>query len=257
MKTGLTPLSAARWGICVLRAGRDCLSGRLYAIGILALVVFIILTPFAAETAVAQEFGGRAAADVSDESNAPPADRKAADKPKRTIGDIYADKKPRESKVKPTRAATGLDFGRFMRAFGWTLVVVLGAIGFILILKKLQIGKSGQRRAPQQMEILSRTQLTPKHQLIMVRVQERALVLGISPDGIHTVTEFSDPADVMQATSKSDFSEILEQIESDDGSESAESPNSEDLAHYQKEIERIKSMVGSWRHGSTRTESAR
>lgn len=137
---------------------------------------------------------------------------------------------------------------RYLRALGWLLVVLCLAVGTIVGLKKLRekgakvFGGSGARL----MEVVSRTAIGPKHQLLIVRIGERAMVIGVAPEGISRVCELTEPAEVLAVT-KNSFREEL-QAEEDAYPEPERNEESEDsLSPYRREIERLQAMVGNWR----------
>ncbi|MEE8142635.1 MAG: flagellar biosynthetic protein FliO [Planctomycetota bacterium] len=169
----------------------------------------------------------------------------------RTLEDIL-----RRSRTSP--AAEGGDeipqrskMEEYFRLLGWLLVVVVLAVASIYFLKRLMPGASSARSS-QLIEVVARSSLTPKHQLLVVRVAERAMVIGISPEGITRVAEMNDPREVMQTSATPSFENQLAR-------EKASYPLSQKReerspALYGKEIDRLKSMVANWRHAALRKE---
>jgi len=78
-------------------------------------------------------------------------------------------------------------------------LLMLGGIlwGGLYLMKKLMPGGRQLFTTPA-MEVLGRSHLDPQRYLALVRVGERVVVVGVSPDGIRPVTEFASPEEVAQ-----------------------------------------------------------
>ncbi len=83
-----------------------------------------------------------------------------------------------------------------------TLLIGLLALGAILwgglyVVKKLMPGGRQLFTTPA-MEVLGRSHLDAQRYLALVRIGERVVVVGVSPDGVRTITEFNHPDEVAQ-----------------------------------------------------------
>ncbi len=81
---------------------------------------------------------------------------------------------------------------------GLALAVVLG---LILGLRWLMLRRgSGLRSggAGGALEVLGRSALSPRHQVALVRVGRRVLVVGLGPEGLRTLSEITDPLQVSE-----------------------------------------------------------
>ncbi len=96
-------------------------------------------------------------------------------------------------------------------------------------------------------EVVASRALTPKHQLLVVRIGERALILGVSPDRVDKITELTDPHEVIPMASPPDFQEELQERQADYLDPPGHAGAQPDLGPYQREIERLKKMVSNWR----------
>ena len=147
----------------------------------------------------------------------------------------------------------------YFKVLGLLVGVIAVAVATIFILKRFVPGAS-RARTHRDMEILSKVALTAKHQLLMVRIAERVLVLGISPQGITRVTEMNEPHEVMQATRSASFQKRLSDEEAvfDSPESEGEEKESQVIGTFGREVDRLKSMIASWRMASaTRTGSTR
>ncbi len=142
----------------------------------------------------------------------------------------------------------------YFKVLGWLVAVVALAVATIYGLKKLQVGTARLGGGARIMEVVARTGLSGKHQLVMVRVAERVLIVGVSPDGIHPVAEFTDPKDVVQLTRGDAFHEQLSSQQVDLASAAAEMEAEEkavDVTPYRREIRQLKDLIGSWKRGAS------
>ncbi|MGE3164245.1 MAG: flagellar biosynthetic protein FliO [Planctomycetota bacterium] len=173
----------------------------------------------------------------------------------RTVGDsLERASTPSSPATDEARARVGrITAGDYFRVLGWLLVVVVLAVGTIAGLRRLQRGAGGER-AGRLMEVVGRTALTSKHQLAAVRVGERLLIVGISPDGVHGISEITDPREVVPLTVRGGFSRAMN-VALDPAA--AHEPDEVQLATHRREIHKLKRMVGNWRGsrpGSERPE---
>lgn len=83
----------------------------------------------------------------------------------------------------------------------WTTLIIamlcLGLLlwGGLLLFKRVFPG-GRQMFASPAIEVLGRTHLDPQRYVALLRIGERAIAVGVSPDGIRTVSEITDPAEV-------------------------------------------------------------
>jgi flagellar biogenesis protein FliO len=85
------------------------------------------------------------------------------------------------------------DWGRTVLALAVVLLIILG---LRFVLKKLSRRVAGPRGGA--VEVLSRTSLQPRHQLLLVRMGRRLLLIGAGPAGLTTLSEVSDPEEVAE-----------------------------------------------------------
>lgn len=155
--------------------------------------------------------------------------------------------------VRARPGALRITFGDYLRVLGWLVVVVALAVGCIWVLRRLQVGVArlgGQRM----LEVVARTSLGPKHQLVLVRVAQRVLVVGTGPDGVTPVAEFRDPAEVVALTG---FRQQLADQQEAPSLPAAVAPSDEELAPHRREIHQLREMIGSWRRDPQATRRTR
>ena len=93
------------------------------------------------------------------------------------------------------------DDGPVLKNGPWVLntVTALGAVlGLILLLRAAMTRWAGQTAMAGNatVELLSRSQLAPRHQISLVRVGQRILVVGESGSGLRTLADIDDPEEV-------------------------------------------------------------
>lgn len=71
-----------------------------------------------------------------------------------------------------------------------TAVLALMA-GLLFVVKRFVLPGTGAVRMPLQVEVLGRRALQPKKSIVVVRVAGKVLVLGLSDQGMHTLTELT------------------------------------------------------------------
>lgn len=171
----------------------------------------------------------------------------------RTVGDVLGPS-PESAAGESESSTTGAEpsrlgritMGDYLRVLGWLVVVVLMAVVSIYALRRVQ--RPGAERAGRLMEVVSRTALTQKHQLVAVRVGERLLVVGVSPEGVRPISELSDPREVVPFSSGGDFSRALEQQSVEPKDEpAAVGPDESEFAPHRREVRSLRKMVGAWR----------
>ncbi|HOF17697.1 MAG TPA: flagellar biosynthetic protein FliO [Phycisphaerae bacterium] len=100
--------------------------------------------------------------------------------------------------VAPPRDTTGTDLGG---GWGRTLAALAIVVGLIFLLRWVlrRMGSpAAARRGP--MEVIARTTVSGRQQLLLVRLGERLLVVGSGPEGMTSLGEVRDPAEVAALT---------------------------------------------------------
>lgn len=69
---------------------------------------------------------------------------------------------------------------------------------FAIVSRKATQDKSGRVLPREAMEVIGFTPLGPKQKLVVVRCGVQAVILGMSPSGMHTVAQFDDPDEAGQ-----------------------------------------------------------
>ena len=96
-----------------------------------------------------------------------------------------------------------IDWLQFISSF----LLVVGLLAFVLwFMKRSQMGPKGQGR---QIEHLESFSVGPRQKLVMVRVRDRDLLIGVSPQDISMISEW--PADRSVAASPSPSTSNLQQ----------------------------------------------
>ncbi len=83
---------------------------------------------------------------------------------------------------------------------GWLLVKTMAILIFIIILifasvyllKKYVFGTTGGVKQSDWMQILGQTQIMPKKFLVLVKVMDRILLVGLTDSSMQTIAEFED-----------------------------------------------------------------
>lgn len=89
-------------------------------------------------------------------------------------------------------------------ASSWQMGKGLGALAFVLAVVAIAFWAvrrwvpSVRRAEGGVMKIAGRISLTPKHHVALVQVAGRFLLVGVSPDGLSTLSEISDPDEVAE-----------------------------------------------------------
>jgi flagellar biogenesis protein FliO len=113
------------------------------------------------------------------------------------------DARPLRRDVEPTAApATGERAVRSPNATGWRTAAALGGVvGLILLLAwgYRAVASGGGRfslsfraRRPGLIEVLSRTAISPRQSLCLVRIGPRLVLLGVSPDAVRALDVIQD-----------------------------------------------------------------
>ena len=151
--------------------------------------------------------------------------------------------------------ATTSFWGRYLRMLGWLLVVLGLVIACAYALKRFRstaaIRDGDSLRS---FEVVSRLALTTRHQLVVVRIGPKRLVLGVSPESIQPVCELDSSPSAAPIERGPEFQQALESEAQEYATESAAeaSPRTDQLAPYRREVDRLRTMVGSWRQQNER-----
>lgn len=80
-----------------------------------------------------------------------------------------------------------------------SLAVVMALLGvaYFLVRRWIPAARSNENRA---LRIVARTTLSPKHTVALVEVGRRYVMIGMSPDRISTLSEFTEPNEVADLT---------------------------------------------------------
>lgn len=89
-----------------------------------------------------------------------------------------------------------------IKTFG-SLVLVIGVFAAIAFWMRRVGGRGGQSLPKEVWEVLGRGPLDTKHYVQLVKFGDRLLLVGISNNGIRTLTEVTDPEEVRQLSSAS------------------------------------------------------
>ena len=165
-----------------------------------------------------------------------------------SIGGLLSESAP-ESTAAPVTAR-----GMFFRMLGWVAALAVLALAAVRITKRLMPGRVAVPGAGA-LRVVGRTALTPRHSIYAVRVgSQRLLLVGVSGDRIAPLSQFDDPAQVLDIDS--DFGRTLER-EMGEGGPRAETPGREEaggsqreqggLLAYQREVRRLREIVRGWR----------
>lgn len=152
--------------------------------------------------------------------------------------------RPPEEQIKPTS---------FTAQLMWTFTVLLFLLGAIILLG--QLAKRFGARTPALAglrlgNVLGRIYLTPKASLHYVKTGDRVLVVGVTPAGIHLITEFAadafeaqlaEPAQAPGANSDDSRLNFLEYINAAQKPDRASADD--DLANLRGEIQRLSEFL--------------
>jgi len=139
-------------------------------------------------------------------------------------------------------------FGRkYLRTLGWLVVIVLVAGGGIVALRRMSPG-SFHPQNRRLVQVIGRGALGPKHQVVVTRVGERILILGLTSDRIVRLGEVDDPREAVKLLPpEASFAEKVTLTEAAYREEDAAKGDIEtSLEPYRREIERLRGMVELW-----------
>jgi flagellar biogenesis protein FliO len=126
--------------------------------------------------------------------------RSAADSGSVTAGDAApanagvvirrpSDASPTTRQAAATKSAVGFDTQRVLLS----LVIVLALIFVLRYLSQRMFGKTVAGRSSRAVQVLSRNVISPKQQLLVVRVGRRLVVVGDSGQQMNALCEITDP----------------------------------------------------------------
>lgn len=139
--------------------------------------------------------------------------------------------------------------GVVYRLLGWTAALCVLGTAAVGIWKRAA-ARPGGIAGGRGLRVVSRTALSQRHLLYLVRVgNERMLLLGVSGDRIATLTEFKDAAQVLALDGS--FAETLKGVgvptsRDETGSDGQSEPDGP-LLPFRREIHRLRSVVSGWR----------
>jgi flagellar biogenesis protein FliO len=139
-------------------------------------------------------------------------------------------------------------FGRkYLRTLGWLVVIVLVAGGAIVALRRMSPG-SFHPQNRRLVQVIGRGALGPKHQVVVTRVGERILILGLTSDRIVRLGEVDDPREAVKLLPpEQSFAGSVTLSEAAYREEDAAQGDIEtSLEPYRREIDRLRGMVELW-----------
>ncbi len=147
---------------------------------------------------------------------------------------------------------------RYLKTLGWLVLVVALAVGSVFLLRRIVPGSIHPQNR-NLVQVIGRGALGPKHQVVVTRIGERILILGLTPDSIVQLGEVDDPREAIRMTpSEETFADRITISEAAYREEDAVSGDLDDssLAPYRREIDRLRGMVELWQ-GQDRTKVER
>jgi flagellar biogenesis protein FliO len=141
--------------------------------------------------------------------------------------------------------------GGILRPLGVTVLLFGLAGGLFVLLRRL-----GGRRPPgggRTLSVLETAYLSPKHSVVLVRVRNRVLLLGLGQD-VRTLSSFDQPEDVLgfDGDFQRELSEALSGEETEPAAEAAEAAEAgtaprRGLEPYREQISQLRGAVVRWR----------
>jgi flagellar biosynthetic protein FliO len=134
--------------------------------------------------------------------------------------------------------------------FIWGLFVLLLLVGFLVLLKKLS--KARMFKSIDAIKILTKRQIGPKHNLLLVDVGKRVILVGITKDKITKLCEFAGeeipPIRAGVPGSKGDSTELVfNDLLNEQLKERGFNEDEEKFRDIRKELEEMKEKVRSWK----------
>lgn len=81
---------------------------------------------------------------------------------------------------------------------GWSLAIVIGLILALRFLAKKFLPGAGAHRGSTAMQVLLRTPISPRQQLLIIQAGRRLIVVGDSGQQLNTLCEISDPQEISE-----------------------------------------------------------
>ena len=129
-------------------------------------------------------------------ADVPAADVNSASPPHTALGDSpvrsFSEKKDRSPGEAPGAPPPSMDYSRVLGA----LAAVLGLIFLLRWCSRFFFPTMAGRRATRAVEVLARAPISPKQQIMLIRVGRRVLVVGDSGVQMNSLCEVSDPDEV-------------------------------------------------------------
>lgn len=182
---------------------------------------------------------------AADEAPAP-AERGADPKAERIL-DLKLDEYLADGR--PTAAAAPDRPAGILRILGWTASVAVGFIALALAYRRFV--PAGRILAGGKIRILARAQLSPRHALSLVRVGNRAFLIGTGGDRIEPIAEFREPAEVMALSGE--FAEELARAGAP--AAPAAAPSRDALDRFRGEIDRLRDVLRLGRRAARERET--
>jgi len=127
----------------------------------------------------------------------PPAAESAVSVEDRPLARSAAVTGPESKAVRPASPGTSGSLWRGLAA----LAAVLGLIGTMALVLRRLVPRV-RRYSSGLVEILARTYFSSKHSVVLVRVGERAVLVGVSPDHVSRILSIDDPVEVARLASQ-------------------------------------------------------
>ncbi len=96
----------------------------------------------------------------------------------------------------------GTSSGGSLDGWGGLVLSLLVVVGLLLLARWL-IRRSGTAMLPRSggaVEVLHRSAISMKQQMLLVRLGRRVLLVGVTPQGMNTLAELTDPAEIGEVT---------------------------------------------------------
>ncbi|MBN1420118.1 MAG: flagellar biosynthetic protein FliO [Planctomycetes bacterium] len=212
-----------------------------------AIAIIVLIAPAAGGFAAGAERAPAEAPRSTTSGSAPQVGSGADPSAERPILDMtfgeYIAGGQREAAPSPDRPAGVL------RILGWTASIAVGFIALALAYRRFV--PAGRILAGGKIRILARTQISPRHALSLVRVGNRAFLIGTSGDRIAPIAEFREPAEVMGLSG--DFSDELARAGASPPAPGA--PSRDALDRFRGEIDRLRDVLHLGRRASRERET--
>ena len=136
---------------------------------------------------------------------------------------------------------------RYFRALGVVAGVIgVGLVGFWFF--RRFIPGALTRNESSLLQVVARVPVSPRHQVALVAVGERIIVIGISPERVDRLAEIDDPDEVFRLLPQVPIGDQLAAVEGEvetTGTKSTPVMPPE----FQRDVERVRNLVASWGEG--------